>query len=846
MSNDLALWQEWEGRIVPRGFSIGYIVLSYAVSYVGAWTTLELLNRRTSGKGVYNWYLLCGSSVSMGGIAIWCMHYISNRAIVLGDAQFAIQIAYSPAYTAVSFFVPITVLLVAFIVLGSDDRVSIVRVTVGGTLAGLAICGMHYMGQAGISNYTCVFNVGNVVGSVVIAVIASIVALSVFFVLRAAWTNSWWKRAVCAVILAGAVFGMHWTASIGTNYRLKQGVRSLSHSISRDLTVIVVIVLSITACFILLVFAILARRRRLRSANRAQHVVLASAIFDMHGRLLVTPEGHLPNQKVTTSYIERSLDDEFGVSHPIFQWMFRTTRNWSSISSLLPGMRSHLYNASTRRGSRASSKAEVNLGGAEGESPDDYSIIFREIFCVAAADLAEQLNEPLENIGILFDEILSTGQTTTSSKSKVLWNSRESSKDLESDGKVMAALGRGQLLFLVRRANRREAERFAASGYRFAEIQNVAHIITRSMQINCNDLQGRLASMRESSSGTNILKPGVHLACFAIRASVRGGFDVLIRKDARNELPTMQLPIDNLDSWQISFLSQLDGFSVKACLKFLKERLARQEITKREQSFAIQLYDALVGLDEEIGNTFFADALLIGIPISAPCYGSGGDNAKPAQAALITFRIIVPIQFCAQGLKVGFTPLSFFRTQQCVYRNSPDHARFARAIHKEFGPLVNKKRLSIKDDGEGLESGSSPGKFSRRLKRNVRGPLDTPRKVEGVPKAHTKTLTSLRFWNRKQSSREARASPKVALDSSSEIRLVETQTFGGIMVSQEVSIDIRDIEGYSRQRGGADDESVGTDIGGIQMGTTGEAMKEVDDSENFVDRLLAICIATRR
>ncbi|PVH79874.1 hypothetical protein DL98DRAFT_560558 [Cadophora sp. DSE1049] len=849
MSNDPALWQEWEGRIVPRGFLSGYIVLSYAVSFVGAWTTLELFNRRTSGKGAYNWYLLCGSSVSMGGIAIWCMHYISNRAIVLGDAQFAIQIAYSPAYTAVSFFVPITVLLVAFIVLGSDDRVSIVRVTVGGTLAGLAICGMHYMGQAGISNYTCVFNVGNVVGSVVIAVIASIVALSVFFVLRAAWTNSWWKRAVCASILACAVFGMHWTASIGTNYRLKKGARSFSHSISRDLTVIVVIVLSITACFILFGFAILAQRRRSRSADRAQHVVLASVIFDMHGRLLVTPEGHLPNQKVTTSYIERSLDDEFGVSHPIFQWIFRTTRNWSSVSSLLPGMRDHLYNASTRRGSRASSKAEVNLGSGEGESPDDHSIIFREIFCVAAADLAEQLNEPLENIGILFDEILSTGQAKTSSKSKVPWNSRESSKDLESDGRVMAALGRGQLLFIVRRANRREAERFAASGYRFTEIQNVAHIITRSMQINCNDLQGRLASMREYSSDTNVLKPGVHLACFAIRATVRGGFDVLIRKDARNQLPTMQLPIDNLDSWQISFLSQLDGFSVKACLKYLKERLARQEITKREQSFARQLYDALVGLDEEVGNTFFADAHLIGKPISVPCYGPSGDSAKPAQAALITFRIIVPIQFRAQGLKVGFTPLSFFRTQQCVYRNSPDHARFARAIHKEFGPLVNKRRVSIKDDGESsLGSGRSPRNFSRRLKRNMRGPLDAPMKAEeGVPKAHTKTLTSLRFWNRKQSSREARASPKVAPDGSSEIRLVETQTFGGIMVSQEVSIDVRDFEGYSRQRGWADDdESGGMDIGEIQMGTTGEAMKELDDSETFVDRLLAICIATRR
>jgi NO-binding membrane sensor protein with MHYT domain len=187
--------------------------------------------------------ILFGSSISMGGIAIWCMHFISNRAIVLADGQTEIQIAYSPGFTTLSFFVPILVLLAAFTAFGSDDRVSLVRVTVGGTLAGLAICGMHYLGQAGISNYISVYSVGNVVGAAVVAVVASIVALSVFFVLRATWTNSWWKRALCAIILAGAVFGMHWLASVGTQYRLKHVDLSSSHNISRNSTVIVVIVL---------------------------------------------------------------------------------------------------------------------------------------------------------------------------------------------------------------------------------------------------------------------------------------------------------------------------------------------------------------------------------------------------------------------------------------------------------------------------------------------------------------------------------------------------------------------------------------------------------------------------
>lgn len=180
----------------------------------------------------------------MGGIAIWCMHYIGNRAIVLAAGQDELQIAYNPGFTALSFFVPITVLLAAFAAIGSGDQVSIFRVSAGGALAGSAICGMHYLGQAGISNYTSVYDIRNIVGSAVVAVVASIVALSVFFVLRATWTNSWWKRSLCAIALAGAVSGMHWLASVGTEYRLNRVLStSPSSNISRNAIVIVVIVL---------------------------------------------------------------------------------------------------------------------------------------------------------------------------------------------------------------------------------------------------------------------------------------------------------------------------------------------------------------------------------------------------------------------------------------------------------------------------------------------------------------------------------------------------------------------------------------------------------------------------
>lgn len=171
------------------------------------------------------------------------MHFIGNRAIVLAGGINILQIAYNPGFTALSFFVPILVLLAAILAVGSNEKVSIVRIVLGGTLAGLGICGMHYLGQAGISNYNCIYQVGNIVGSAIIAIAASIMALSVFFVLRATWTNSWWKRALTAIVLAGGVSGMHWLASVGTQYRLRQGYPSQAPNLSRNSTVIVVIVL---------------------------------------------------------------------------------------------------------------------------------------------------------------------------------------------------------------------------------------------------------------------------------------------------------------------------------------------------------------------------------------------------------------------------------------------------------------------------------------------------------------------------------------------------------------------------------------------------------------------------
>ncbi|KIM93801.1 hypothetical protein OIDMADRAFT_45950 [Oidiodendron maius Zn] len=705
-----------ESNTWPVSFRFVIVRVQYLVIYVGTWTTLELFNQRTAGRGLYNWSLLFGSAISMGGIAIWCTHYIGNRAIVLARGQEELQIAYGSGFTVLSFFIPIIVLLAAFTAVGSGDRVSFFRVSVGGTLAGSAICGMHYLGQAGIWNYAPV-----------------VVALLVFFVLRATWTNSWWKRALCAIILAGAVSGMHWLASVGTEYRLKRALSSApSSNISRNATVIVVIVLTIGACLVLLVFTMLAQRRKFLSANRGQHVVLASAVFDKNGRIMVTPEGLLPNRKVTSAYVAR---------------VFRATRNWSSVSSLIPAMRTHLGQKSIMQWSRLEILSDIHTKVAGGNSEDIYSLVFRELFCVAAADISEALGKPLEKVGILFDQILNTGQPTSAHKRPM---------HLEGGTGVVRADGR--------------AIRW---GYRFTETQNVAQTIAGRMQINSKHFKARLNNMYEYTTESKLPSPGIHLACFAIRATVGGGFDVLVSKEARSQLPTVKLPFDSLNKRKIDYLSKMDGLTVSACSKFLAMKSANHTASKEEQNFAAQFLEGLNTLGDEMSHPLFSDALLIARPVSMP-------------STMTAFRLMLPIQSRAVGEHFEFSPLGFFRLQQYEYRNGSHEALFSRAIYREFWPLLMKDNASI-----------------HTAQRSMKSPTFLGRAVDG--------LKSKRLREGHMSFDVPIPTTRNNSDSSSERKLVDAQGFGGIMVSQEVSVDITD-SGYGEAGAESNEDLNGVEI----------------------------------
>ncbi len=495
-----------------------------------------------------------------------------------------------------------------------------------------------------------------------------------------------------------------------------------------------------------------------------------------------------------------------------------------------------------------SGAAEPALANDSGEPIDNYSLIFRELFCVAASDLADQLNQPLEDAGVLFDEILSTGQTSV--KAKARRSTISDPTDAEQGQAEVNDFGRGQLLFLTRRVNRREAESFQGAGFRFTSITNVVDILARNMQIKSDDLHIQLNKMWHYSSPTKILEPGVHMACFAVRANVRGSFDVLVQKDARNQLPTMKIPLLSLDSWQLDYLSLLDGMSVSACLKSFKSKLTLPNLGAKEQLFTAQLHDTLEALRDEINDSFFMEAALVATPVSAPCRAAQAD-APPDQATLIAFRLIIPVHSRTPGKKLEFIPLSFFKMQQHVYKNSPDHNVFARKVHREFGPILNQSRPSISDKDEALWS---PNSF--QLNGSSKSLVDVREELEHklptlIPRAPP-PRKSLIFWKNLDVTEpgNGRLSAKLRDDSSSEKNLMEQNPFGGILVSQEVTVDVReagrvvplkvsDMEmiDMTNKNGGFSEN--------MKLGTLGIASTEEVDPETYVDSLFAVCVETR-
>ncbi|KAF3007833.1 hypothetical protein E8E13_010682 [Curvularia kusanoi] len=674
------------------------IFCSYLVSLIGSATTVELLHRRVPGSGWRAWVQVAGCSVSFGLVAIWCMHFVGNRAIVLGDGEQEIQLYYSPAYTALSAIIPVVVIFLGLMVADRFYRrskhaaVRVASLVACGICAGAAITEMHYLGNNGTTNYHLHLSWPHVFGAAGIAVGASLLSFGLFFHWSGSWLNNIFRRAVVAFFLALAVSGMHWTGAAGTWYEIR-GYHEGSGN-ERNITLIIALCLCLSACFVCFLLGFLKQRHRRLLKDRAQQVVLACATFDESGKLLVSQGGLLPCQTITRQFHQRTFDDEFNNAHPVFQWIFRVSRHWGGIVDLIPTMREHLHSTGYLQSTTPSTVAE-SRSSFSSEEDSTYSATFRELFCVTAYDIAKTLDTGLQNLGSLYEEVVTTGTSMSMARAvfkdphdrKEILAADVANKDIETGMANPILFGRGQMLVLTKRADASEVRRLQNLGYDFANIEQVGENLARSLQVSRDDLHDMVDRWHAFTERSPSTPPsGTYLASFLLQPSPgMRGLDIVVPRATPDRLPMVKLADGKLTLGMLKLLSTFNGLSLDDCLARTGQRSGVE--TEEDDAFLELFRTRILDLVRDAPESALHRAIFSAKQLDI-AHGAGAQNEHSA-ATVFAFCGIKEIYIQSlQSLTLKCIPMSFFQTYLRSFPGSPDHQILAIRNHKEFSALT--------------------------------------------------------------------------------------------------------------------------------------------------------------
>jgi len=189
------------------------VVLSCLVAIGGSFAALECANRMRAAadSATRRRYFVAGASLM--GVAIWTMHFVGMLAHDPG-----VPVNYDPWLSAVSMLAAACGAGIAFLIV-NRPTVTFLTMIGGGTIMGLAIALMHYLGMASMRlPATIEYVPAWFVASVVLAMGASTAALVIARRPVRPGARGYWSKASSAVVLGGAIAGMHYTGMAAACY----------------------------------------------------------------------------------------------------------------------------------------------------------------------------------------------------------------------------------------------------------------------------------------------------------------------------------------------------------------------------------------------------------------------------------------------------------------------------------------------------------------------------------------------------------------------------------------------------------------------------------------------------
>jgi NO-binding membrane sensor protein with MHYT domain len=229
-------------------FSYGLLTpaVAYLMSCVGSLLGLLLTARARAAAGAARALWLALGALAIGGTGIWVMHFIA----MLGFSVPGTTIRYDVPLTLASALLAVFVVGVGLFAIGFGG-VRRATLLVGGAVTGVGVASMHYTGMAAMHlSGSMGYNLGLVVLSVLIAVVAAIAALWFTTLVRGAVAS-----VVAALIMGVAVTGMHYTGMAALRVRADPSLSEPSGAPAADFLLPLIIAISVVTMLLLTIVA---------------------------------------------------------------------------------------------------------------------------------------------------------------------------------------------------------------------------------------------------------------------------------------------------------------------------------------------------------------------------------------------------------------------------------------------------------------------------------------------------------------------------------------------------------------------------------------------------------------
>ncbi len=266
-------------------YNLTLVFLSLGVAVISAYTALDMAGRISAARGRVAGLWLLGGSIAMG-MGIWSMHFVGMLAFSL-----PIPLGYDLILTWLSMLMAVVSSAFSLWLVSRQELPR--RYLCGGALLmGSGIAGMHYTGMAALRIFPGIEYDPLWFGlSVIIAVLASGVALWIAFRLRNESRNLLARRLAAAVVMGCAIVGMHYTGMAAARFPAGSYCLAANSGLNVQWLAVLVVIITLGVMAIALIVSVLDTRFEHHTAGLAASLreanseLMQLALYDSLTRL---------------------------------------------------------------------------------------------------------------------------------------------------------------------------------------------------------------------------------------------------------------------------------------------------------------------------------------------------------------------------------------------------------------------------------------------------------------------------------------------------------------------------------------------------------------------------------